>query len=139
MAEYTAAAAQTVSAGSSVIYPGACMRWGGNVFHRPDSGTVKLRGLSDRCFTRIRVMFSGNIAVPTGGTVEEISIAIAVDGEPQASATALYTPAAVDVYGNVSTFLHVDIPGDCCTDISIVNTSTQDILVQNANLIITRA
>jgi hypothetical protein len=143
MAEYIATAIQTVSARDSVVWTDAIRmcRCGEkrNVFHRPESGTVKLRGLEDRCFTRIRIWFGGNIAVPTGGTVEEISIAIAVDGEPISSSQMLYTPAAVDVYGNVSAFLYVDIPSDCCTNVSVINTSEQDILVQNANLSVTKA
>jgi hypothetical protein len=143
MAEYTAVLAQTVSARDSVLFEDAVRvcQCGvtRNVFHRPDTGTVKVRGLPGRCYTRIRVTFGGNIAVPEGGTVEEISLAIAVDGEAMPSTTMLYTPAAVDVYGNVSSFIHVDIPCDCCTSISVVNTSGQDILVQNANMTVYKA
>ena len=39
-------------------------------------------------------MFGANISIPTGGTVEAISIALAVDGEPLSSAVAIVTPAA---------------------------------------------
>lgn len=143
MAEYTAVLAQTVSANGSVLFDDSVQmcQCGGrrNVFHRPGTGTVKVRGIPGRCYTRVRVTFGGNIAVPAGGTVDEISIAIAIDGEPMPSTTMLYTPAAVDIYGNVFAFIHADIPCDCCTSVSVVNTSEQDILVQNANLTINRA
>lgn len=144
MAEYTATQVQTVAAGGSVLFTdavrfGRCGCQSRNIFHRPDTGTVKVRGECGKCFTRIRVFFSGNIAVPEGGTVEEITIAIAVDGEPMPSTIARFTPAAVGVYGVVPAFIYLDVPADCCTAISVVNTSTQPILVQNANLTVTKA
>lgn len=143
MAEFTATAIQTVAAGGNVLLTDA-VRFGRccprrNIFHRPDTGTVKVRGECGQCFTRVRVFFSANIAVPTGGTVEEITIAIAVDGEPMPSTIARFTPAAVEEYGVVPAFIYIDVPADCCTAISVVNTSEQPILVQNANLVVTKA
>lgn len=143
MAEFTATAIQTVAAGGNVLFTDA-VRFGRccprrNIFHRPDTGTVKVRGECGRCFTRVRVFFSGNIAVPTGGTVEEITLAIAVDGEPMPSTIVRFTPAAVEEYGAVATFIYIDAPADCCTAISVINNGTQPILVQNANLVVDKA
>jgi hypothetical protein len=84
------------------------------------------------------VSFGGNIAVPTGGTVEAISLALAIDGEALGSSTMIVTPAAVEEYFNVFGAMFVDVPKDCCLTASIQNVSTQPILVQNANLIIER-
>jgi hypothetical protein len=84
------------------------------------------------------VSFGGNIAVPTGGTVGPISLAIAIDGEAVPSTTMIVTPAAVEQFFNVKSSVFIDIPRGCCSQISIVNTSTEAISVQNANLIITR-
>lgn len=143
MAEFTATAIQTVDAGGNVLFTDAvrlgrcCPRR--NIFHRPDTGTVKVRGECGRCFTRVRVFFSGNIAVPTGGTVEEITLAIAVDGEPMPSTIVRFTPAAVEEYGAVPTFIYIDVPDDYCTAISVINNSTQTILVQNAKLDVDKA
>jgi hypothetical protein len=50
----------------------------------------------------------------------------------------IVTPAAVENYFNISASVYIDVPRGCCTRVSVVNTSTQDILVQNANLIIER-
>lgn len=142
MAEYTAVAIQTVAAGGNVLFTDS-VRFGRccprrNIFHRPDTGTVKVRGDGERCMTRARVFFSGNIAVPTGGTVGEISIGITVDGEVIPSAIARITPAAVEEYGNVTAFLYVDIPAWCCTTIGVVNAGGEPILMQNANLIVAK-
>ena len=97
MAEYTAVALQTVAAGQNVIFtesPIPCTR--SYVTHRNGSGVFRLRGVTNQCFARYKVSFGANISVPTGGTVEAISLAISLEGEPQLSATAIVTPAAVD-------------------------------------------
>jgi len=83
-------------------------------------------------------MFGGNIAIPTGGTVESIQIALALEGEGIASSTMIVTPAAVEEYFNVFGALFIDVPRNCCLTVSVKNTSTQSILVQNANLIVER-
>jgi hypothetical protein len=50
----------------------------------------------------------------------------------------IVTPAAVEQYFNVKSSVFIDVPKGCCLSVSIKNTSDEDILVQNANLIITR-
>lgn len=83
------------------------------------------------------VSFHANIAVPTGGTVGPISLALAIDGTVDPSSTMIVTPAAVEEYFNVGAGIIVSIPAICrCGSVSVVNTSTEDVLVQNANLLI---
>ena len=84
------------------------------------------------------VSYSGNIQIPTGGTVEAISLAIAIDGEPLQSARMIVTPAAVENLFNVSASAFVDVPKGCCVTAAVQNTSSQTIDVQNSNLIVTR-
>jgi hypothetical protein len=84
------------------------------------------------------VTFGANIAIPTGGSVEAISLAIAIDGEPVQASSMIITPAAVEQYFNVSASIFIDVTRGCCSQISVLNTSDQPILVQNGNLIITR-
>ena len=74
----------------------------------------------------------------TGGTVEAISLALAVDGEPLQSTRMIVTPAAVSNMFNVSAQAYVDVPCGCCSTVAVQNTSTQDIEVQNSNLIAVR-
>ena len=80
-----------------------------------------------------------NIAIAEGGTVEPISLAISLDGEPLAATTMTITPAAVGNYFNVSSSVFIDIPQGCCSHIAVKNISGQAIDVQNANLIAVRA
>ena len=86
------------------------------------------------------ITFNANIAIPTGGTVEPISLALAIDGEVDPSSTMIFTPAAVGDFGNVGMDVIVQVPFVCnCSSISIRNTSNQAITVQNANLVIDQA
>jgi hypothetical protein len=55
-----------------------------------------LRGITNQCRARFKVTFGGNIAIPTGGTVGPISLAIAIDGEAVPATTMIVTPAAVE-------------------------------------------
>lgn len=108
------------------------------IHHREGSGIVTLRGITNQCRARFLVQYSGNISIPTGETVGEISLAIAVNGEPLQATLMRVTPAAVDEFFNVSAAAYVDVPKGCCVNVAIENTSTEDINVANSNLIITR-
>lgn len=84
------------------------------------------------------VDFGANISIPTGGTVEDISIAIAVDGSTLPASSMIVTPAAVDEYFNVSRAINVPVWRGCCETVTVRNTSEQPIQVQNANIIFSR-
>lgn len=136
--ELTANAIQTVAEGANVLFTDEVTSGNCSILHRDGSGLVTLRGLTNQCRARFRVSFGGNIAVPTGGTVGPISIAIAVNGEPVAATTMISTPAAVEEYNNVFGAIFLDVPRDCCSQISVRNISDQAIEIQNANLIVER-
>jgi hypothetical protein len=136
--EIIANAVQTVPANQNVYFTDTVICGNGSISHRDDSGLVILRGVTNQCRARFMVTFGGNIAVPTGGTVGPISLAIAIEGEPVPATTMIVTPAAVEQFFNVKSSVFIDVPRGCCTRISVVNTSDEAIVVQNANLIITR-
>lgn len=136
--EITNATTQTVAAGGNVLFTDTPVQPSGCIQHREGSGIVTLRGVTNQCRARFLARFSANIAIPSGGTVEEISAAISLNGEPLPATAMRVTPAAVSEYFNVSGFVYVDVPKGCCQYLSIENTSGQAIEVANANLIVTR-
>lgn len=148
MAEYSANAVQTVNPGETIVFtesPVPCTR--GFVRHRDGTGNFLLSGYVPNnggcCCRRINsanylVDFGANIAIPTGETVGEISVAITIDGATLPSSTMIVTPAAVEQYFNVSRAINAQIWRGCCESVAIRNTSTIPILVQNANVIFTR-
>lgn len=149
MAEWTSIAVQTVNPGESIVFtenPVPCLK--GFVRHRDDSGNFLLSGWTPNrnrcCCCRSEssalylVDFGANIAIPTGGTVGEISVAFSLDGGTLLGTTMIVTPAAVEEYFNISRATNVSIFRNCCQTLAIRNTSDQPILVQQANVIFAR-
>ena len=139
MAEFTAVAQQTVEPNQVILFTDTAVRGNNSIMHREGSGLVTLRGLT--CCqprARFRVSFGGNIAVPEGGTVGPISVAIAIDGEPVTSTKMIVTPADDEEFFNVNRDVNIDVPAGCCVQVSVENTSSDNILVENANLIVER-
>ena len=138
MAEYVTANIVTVPAGQNVpmVSTAACGK--PCIVHREGSGLVTLRGLTNQNRALFRVSFGGNIAIPTGGTVEAITAALAINGEPLASATATVTPAAVENYFNIYVSAQVCVPKGCCLTVAMENTSTQAVNFANSNLTVER-
>lgn len=134
MAEYTNIGPVTVAAGQNVPLTETSVSGGSCIVHREGAGIVTLRGQTNQCRARYKVSFGGNIAIPTGGAVSPISIALSVSGEPLASATAIVTPAAVEDYFNVFMAVFIEVPRGCCVTVAVENTSTQAINVANSNL-----
>lgn len=149
MAEYVYNPIQLVQPNQPVILDASIPCNRGYVFHREGSGIVTLRGVvNNSCanFARYQVTFNGNIAVPTGGTVGPIAVALAIDGEPILTSRAIVTPAAVDEYFNVTSTAIITVPKGCCFNVSVENTSfgataadtPTAINTQNANLVVSR-
>lgn len=138
MAEFTNSNIVTVAAGQNLPLTETAVKCGSCIAHRERAGIVTLRGLTNQCRARYKVSFGANIAIPAGGTVAPISIALAIAGEPLNSATAIVTPAAADEYFNVFTAAFIDVPRGCCITIAVENTSTQAINIANSNLIAER-
>lgn len=136
--ELTANSLQTVGVNENVLFTDTAVCGSCSIIHRDGSGLVTLRGLTNQCRARFKAFFSGNVAIPTGGTVEAISLALAVNGEAIATTTMIQTPAAVEEFSNVASAVYIDVPASCCLTVSVRNTSDQDIDIQNANLIIER-
>lgn len=136
--EITANAIQLVNENQNVLFSDTVVEGNCSIIHREGSGLVTLRGITNQCRARFKVTFGGNIAIPTGGTVAAISLAISVDGEPINTTTMTATPAAVENYWNVSSSIFLDVPRGCCFSVGVRNISDQAINVQNANLIVER-
>lgn len=138
MAEFTNSNTVLVAAGQNLPLTETAVKCGCGIVHREGAGIVTLRGTTNQCKARYRVSFGGNIAIPTGGTVEAISVALAIDGEPLNSATAIVTPAAVENFFNVYVAAYIDVPRGCCVTVALENTSTEAINISNANMIVER-
>lgn len=121
----------------------------GYVYHEGQTGNFILKGVPNggSCcnqFAQYQVTFNGNIAIPEGGAVTPITVAITVNGEPRLTSRAIFTPAAAEEFGNVTSTAIIKVPRCCCFSLSVdavpatTDTPAPVIEVQNANLTITR-
>lgn len=147
MAEYLANAVQAVALNGPVLFTASIPCNRGYVYHEDETGIFILRGVTQNCFARYQITYNGNIAIPEGGDVVPIAVAVTVNGEPRPTSRAIFTPAEVDEYGNVTSTAIVTVPKGCCFTVSVravpadedpETTPAPSINVQNSNLVITR-
>lgn len=148
MAEFLNNDIQNVALNGPVIFTASIPCNRGYIYHEDNTGIFILRGATPNCFARYQVIFNGNIAIPTGGEVTPIALAITVNGETRPTSTAIFTPAAVDEFGNITSTAIITVPRGCCFTIAVryadatvddpATTPTPTIEVQNANLVIQR-
>ena len=138
---------QTINLNNPIIFTASIPCTKGCVYHEDETGIFILKGITPNCFARYQATYNGNIAVPEGGTVGPIAIAITVNGEPRLTSRAIITPAAVDQYGNVTSTALITVPRGCCFNLAVeyvngsddpATTPTPNIEVQNSNLVINR-
>lgn len=147
-AEYLANAVQAVNLNAPIIFTASIPCNRGYVYHEDETGIFILRGITNgQCYATYQVTFNGNIALPEGGTVGSIAVAIAVNGEPRPTSRAIVTPAAVEEYFNVTSTAIIKVPRGCCFTLSVESIPASEdptvtpapvIDVQNANLVIDR-
>jgi len=142
---------QAVSLNSPVLFRSSIPCSRGYVLHEDETGNFILRSPmnnSCNCFAHYQVTFNGNIALPEDATdVVPIAVALTVNGEPRLTSRAIFTPQAVDEYGNVTSTAIIKVPKGCCFNLGVESipattdptvTPAPVINVQNANLTISR-
>jgi hypothetical protein len=148
MAEYLANAVQSVALNSPVLFTASIPCTKGCVYHEDETGIFILRGITNNCFARYQVTYNGNIAIPEAGAISAIALAISVNGEERPTSKAIFTPQAVNEYGNVTSTAIITVPKGCCFSLSVryvdatvddpAVTPTPTIEVENSNLVVTR-
>lgn len=143
---------QTVLLNNPILFNSSSCncRCNSKVYHDDGSGVFILSGRNcnnNSEGNEYQITFNGNIAIPTGGTVGPIAVAIMINGETDVSSRSIITPAAVDEYGNVTSTTVIKVPKCCgCFTMSVDYVSgivddpaavpATSILVQNGNLTI---
>jgi len=147
VAEYLSNPVQSVALNQPIVFTASIPCQKGYVYHEDETGNFILRGATPNCFARYQVTFNGNISIPTGGAVTPIAVSVSVNGESRPTSRAIFTPAAADTYGNVTSTALITVPRGCCFNLSVryvaadedpATVPTPVINVQNANLVITR-
>lgn len=147
-AEYLANATQEIALNAPAIFSASIPCNRGYVYHEDETGIFILRGITcNQCFATYQVTFNGNIAIPEGGAVTPIAMAVTVNGEPRLTSRAIFTPAAAEDFGNITSTAIIKVPRGCCFSLSVESvpasadatvTPAPVIELQNANLVIDR-
>lgn len=147
-AEYLANAVQSVTLNSPVIFTASIPCTKGYVYHEDETGIFILRGIvNNPCanFATYQITFNGNAQIPTGGTLTPIALSIVINGEERPTSRAIFVPAAVEEFGNLTSTAIIKVPRGCCFSLAIEYVTadptvepTPTIEVQNANLVINR-
>ena len=81
------------------------------------TGVLILRsGTSNQA--RYVVTLQANVAIPTGGTVTPLAVAITLDGTAIPDSIAIVTPAAAEDVWHVNTSTLITVPCGCCVSVS---------------------
>lgn len=129
MAEFVNSTNQTIAVNGNVLFDTTVVNPCPVVTHRKGSGIFNIKGGH-----RFIVVFSANLAGATAET--ELDLAIAINGEPLPYTTVASTPAAANLFDNVSVVAEIETPCGCCTQISIKNIGTTSVTVATANLVL---
>lgn len=82
------------------------------------AGVLTLKGGSSNSFARYEVEVQANVAIPEGGEVTPIAIAITLNGVTVADSVAIVTPAAAEDVWHISTSTTITVPRGCCLSVS---------------------
>lgn len=136
MAEFTSTI-QQVAAGQNAVLDTDVIR-SRCVSHRTGYGLICVDNSGCDCKpARYKVFVKANISIPTGGTVDAISLGIALNGEIVQSSIATVTPAATGDEFSVATEEIINA-GKCPVNIAVRNPNTQTIQISDLTVIVER-
>lgn len=82
------------------------------------TGILTLRGPSTGRFARYEVDVQANVAIPEGGAVTPIAIAVMLNGSPVPDSVAIISPAAAEDVWHINTSTTITVPCGCCVSVS---------------------
>ena len=82
------------------------------------TGVLTLKGSTSNRFARYEVDLQANIAIPEGGTVTPLAVAITLNGVAIPDSVAIVTPAAVEDVWHIHTSATITVPCGCCVSVS---------------------
>lgn len=82
------------------------------------TGVLTLKGKTNNKFARYDVRLQGNIAIPEGGAVTPIAVAITLNGVAIPESVAIVTPSATEEFWHINTTVPITVPCGCCVSVS---------------------
>lgn len=82
------------------------------------TGVLTLKGGASNRFARYEVDLQANVAIPEGGTVTPLAVAITLNGVAIPDSVAIVTPVAAEDLWHVNTSAVITVPCGCCVSVS---------------------
>lgn len=118
MAKYVTSADQNVALNGTIPFDIVSISCSKGCVVPITTGVLTLQGSSTNRFARYDVSLQANIAVPEGGAVTPIAVAITLNGVAIPDSVAIVTPAAAEDVWHVNTTATITVPCGCCVSIS---------------------
>lgn len=118
MAKYITSADQNVALNGTIPFDIVSIPCNKGCVVPITTGVLTLQGSSTNRFARYEVDLQANIAIPEGGAVTPIAVAITLNGVAIPDSVAIVTPAAAEDVWHVNTTATITVPCGCCVSIS---------------------
>lgn len=113
MPRYTTSTDQNVALNSTIPFDIVSIGCNTGCVIPITTGVLNLRG-----GRRYDVKVQGNIAIPEGGAVTPIAVAITLNGVAIPDSVAIITPAAAEDVWHINTSTTITVPCGCCVSVS---------------------
>lgn len=117
MANYLTSTDQNVALNNTIPYDIVSIPCNKGCVIPVTTGVLNLRSGVNQA-ARYNVRAEANVAIPTGGAVTPIALALTINGVPVPESVAIVTPAAVEDVWHISTSSPITVPCGCCLSVS---------------------
>jgi len=117
MAKYITSTDQNVALNSTIPFNVVSIPCNKGCVVPVTTGVLTLKG-GNRNQARYDVQLQANVAIPEGGTVTPIAIAITLNGVAIPDSVAIVTPAAAEDVWHINTSTPITVPCGCCVSVS---------------------
>ena len=118
MAKYLTSADATVALNGTIPFNVVSIPCNKGCVTPVATGILTLSGNTGNRFARYEIDLQANVAVPNGGAVTPLALAITLNGAIIPDSVAIVTPAAVEDVWHINTSTTVTVPCGCCLSVS---------------------
>ena len=118
MAKYITSTDQNVALNSAIPFDVVSIPCNKGCVVPIATGVLTLKGDTVNRFARYEVTVQANVAIPTGGAVTPLAVAITLNGVAIPESVAIVTPAAAEDVWHINTTATVTVPCGCCVSVS---------------------
>lgn len=118
MAKYITSTDQNVALNSAIPFDVVSIPCNKGCVVPIATGVLTLKGDTVNRFARYEVTVQANVAIPTGGAVTPLAVAITLNGVAIPDSVAIVTPAAAEDVWHINTTAIVTVPCGCCVSVS---------------------